>query len=98
MMLDFVAPLSSVDRNQRSRPYVWADIVLEFDVSAEGRPADVRVANRDPQTSALQSPYVRRMRETTFRPRLVDGEPVATTNVRSTHYVRRYVSKDEEEG
>jgi tetratricopeptide (TPR) repeat protein len=98
MMLDFVAPLSSVDRNQRSRPYVWADIVLEFDVSAEGRPADVRVVNRDPQTSALQSPYVRRMRETTFRPRLVDGEPVATTNVRSTHYVRRYVSKDEEEG
>jgi tetratricopeptide (TPR) repeat protein len=97
VMLDFVAPLSSVDRNRRSRPYAWADIVLEFDLSAEGRPADVRVVNRDPQTSALQAPYVRRMRETTFRPRLVDGEPVATTNVRSTHYVRRYVSKDEEE-
>jgi hypothetical protein len=27
---------------------------------------------------------------------LVDGEPVATANVRSTHYVRRYVSRDEE--
>jgi hypothetical protein len=37
------------------------------------------------------------MRETHFRPRLVAGEPVATTNVRSTHYVRRYVDKDEEE-
>ncbi len=37
------------------------------------------------------------MRETHFRPRLIDGEPVATTNVRSTHYVRRYLSKDEEE-
>jgi hypothetical protein len=35
------------------------------------------------------------MRETHFRPRLVAGEPVATTNVRSTHYVRRYVDEEE---
>src|SRR5688572_26947231 len=37
-MIDFVAPLSPVDRNERSRPYTWTDIVLEFDVSAEGVP------------------------------------------------------------
>jgi tetratricopeptide (TPR) repeat protein len=98
MMLDFIAPLSSVDRNERSRPYVWAEIVLEFDVSAEGRPSDVRVVTRDPETVALQGRYTRRLRETTFRPRIVEGKPVATTNVRSTHYVRRYVDKDEEEG
>jgi tetratricopeptide (TPR) repeat protein len=98
MMLDFVPPLSPVDRNERSRPYIWAEIVLEFDVAADGRPSDVRVATRDPQTLALQGRYSRRMRETHFRPRLIDGEPVATTNVRSTHYVRRYMSKDEEEG
>jgi tetratricopeptide (TPR) repeat protein len=97
-MLDFIAPLSSVDRNERSRPYVWAEIVLEFDVTAEGRPNDVRVVTRDPATAAMQTRYTRRIRETTFRPRLVDGKPVATTNVRSTHYVRRYVNKDEEEG
>lgn len=97
-MLDFIAPLSSVDRNERSRPYVWAEIVLEFNVSAEGRPNNVRVVTRDPATTAMQQRYTRRMRETTFRPRLVDGKPVATTNVRSTHYVRRYVNKDEEAG
>ena len=97
MMVDFVPPLSPVDRNERSRPYTWAEIALEFDVSAEGLPSDVRVATRDPQTTALQSRYSRRMRETHFRPRLIDGEPVATTNVRSTHYVRRYIDKDEEE-
>ncbi|HEX7238252.1 MAG TPA: tetratricopeptide repeat protein, partial [Gammaproteobacteria bacterium] len=35
-MIDFVPPLSPVDRNERSKPYTWAEIVLEFDVSAEG--------------------------------------------------------------
>jgi len=96
-MIDFVAPLSPVDRNERSRPYTWAEIVLEFDVLADGLPADVRVVTRDQRLAALQTRYGRRMRETHFRPRLVDGEPVATTGVRSTHYVRRYVNKDEEE-
>ncbi len=97
VMVDFIPPLSPVDRAERSRPYTWAEIVLEFDVSAEGLPMDMRVVTRDPQTTSLQSRYSRRMRETHFRPRLVDGEPVATSNVRSTHYVRRYVDKDEEE-
>jgi tetratricopeptide (TPR) repeat protein len=95
-MLDFVPPLSAVDRNERSRPYTWAEIVLEFDVSAEGLPSDVRVVTRDPQTVTLQSRYSRRMRETHFRPRLVDGLPVATSNARSTHLVRRYIDRDEE--
>jgi tetratricopeptide (TPR) repeat protein len=63
-MIDFVPPLSSVDRNERSRPYVWTEIVLEFDVSADGLPSDVRVVTRDQAT---------------------------------THYVRRYLEKDEEE-
>jgi tetratricopeptide (TPR) repeat protein len=97
MMVDFIPPLSPVDRNERSRPYTWAEIVLEFDVSAEGLPSDVRIVTRDAQTMALQQRYLRRMRETHFRPRLIDGEPVATTNVRSTHYVRRYISKKEED-
>lgn len=97
VMLDFIAPLSPVDRNERSRPYTWAEIVLEFDVSADGLPSDVRVVTRDASTTTLQQRYSRRMRETHFRPRVVDGEPVATTNVRSTHYVRRYVNRDEEE-
>ena len=57
----------------------------------------VRVVTRDSLTTSLQARYSRRMRETHFRPRLVDGQPVTTTKVRSTHYVRRYVNKDEEE-
>lgn len=96
-MLDFVPPLSPVDRAERRRPYTWAEIVLEFDVSREGLPSDVRVVTRDSAIVSLQARYSRRLRETHFRPRLVDGEPVATTSVRSTHYVRRYISKDEEE-
>jgi tetratricopeptide (TPR) repeat protein len=95
-MIDFVPPLSSVDRGERSKPYTWAEIVLEFDVSAQGVASDVRVLTRDPRTAALQTQYTRRVRETHFRPRMVGGEPVATTNVRSTHYVRRYVEKEEE--
>ncbi|HEY3519067.1 MAG TPA: hypothetical protein VGL98_18600, partial [Gammaproteobacteria bacterium] len=96
-MIDFVPPLSPVDRNERSKPYTWAEIVLEFDVSAQGLPSDVRVVTRDQRLASLQARYNRRMRETHFRPRLVAGEPVATSNVRSTHYVRRYVENDEEE-
>jgi tetratricopeptide (TPR) repeat protein len=96
-MIDFVAPLSAVDRNERSKAYTWADVVLEFDVSADGLPSDVRIITRDAKTMTLQTRYQRRMREAHFRPRLVAGEPVATANVRSTHYVRRYVDKDEEE-
>lgn len=96
VMLDFIAPLSPVDRAERRRPYTWAEVVLEFDVSADGLPSGVRVVSRDESTASLQERYSRRLRETHFRPRLVDGEPVATTNVRSTHYVRRYVNKDEE--
>jgi tetratricopeptide (TPR) repeat protein len=96
-MIDFVPPLSSVDRGERSKPYTWGEIVLEFDVTAEGLPSDVRVISRDARLASLQTRYNRRMRETHFRPRLVGGEPVATSNVRSTHYVRRYLDNDEEE-
>jgi tetratricopeptide (TPR) repeat protein len=96
-MIDFVPPLSPVDRNERSRPYTWAEIALEFDVSPAGLPSDVKVVSRDPNLASLHSRYVRRMRETHFRPRLVGGEPVATSEVRWTNYVRRYIDKDEEE-
>jgi tetratricopeptide (TPR) repeat protein len=95
MMLDFVAPLSPVDRAERRRPYVWAEVVLEFDVSAEGLPSSMKVVTSGEAPSGLQMRYNRRMRETHFRPRLVNGQPVATTNVRSTHYVRYYVESDE---
>jgi tetratricopeptide (TPR) repeat protein len=98
-MIDFVPPLSAVDRGVRSRrPYSWGQIVFDFDVSADGRPLNVeKIAEKSQPTSAIESTYTRRLRETHFRPRIVDGEPVATDNVQLTHYFRFYVGKDDAE-
>jgi hypothetical protein len=98
-MIDFVPPLSAVDRGVRSRrPYSWGQIVFDFGVSAEGRPLDVaKVAEKSQPATAIESAYTRRLRETHFRPRIVDGQPVATDNVQLTHYFRYYVGKDDAE-
>jgi tetratricopeptide (TPR) repeat protein len=94
-MIDFIAPLNAVDRGDRSDPYAWAQVVLEFDVSAAGLPSNVKIV--DSATGPLQQRYVRRVRETHFRPRLVDGQAVATTNVRATQLFRYYVDEDDDE-
>jgi tetratricopeptide (TPR) repeat protein len=93
-MIDFIPPLSAVDRGTRSRPYFWGSIELEFDVSAEGRAANVRTVAADPP-GVMDSAYVRRIRETRFRPQLAAGEPVPTAKVRFTHYFRVYAAKED---
>jgi tetratricopeptide (TPR) repeat protein len=98
MALDFVAPLNSVDRNARSRPYSWAELTFKFDLSADGRPFNVETVNREGPASPIESRYNRRLREAHFRPRLVAGEPVATNNVQFTHYFRFYVEERDEDG
>ena len=92
-MIDFIAPLNSVDRGAKSRlPYGWAEIDFKFDVSADGRPQNVHAVRPEgAPPSEFESRYSRRLRETHFRPRLVAGEPVATENVQFTHYFRIYV-------
>ena len=98
-MIDFIAPLSSVDRGEKSKPYAWAEIDFDFDVTADGRPLNVRVVHRDGAApSPLESRYSRRLRETHFRPRIVAGEPVATDNVQLTHYFRFYVDAKKKPG
>jgi hypothetical protein len=99
-MIDFIAPLSSVDRGEKSRlPYGWAEIDFSFDVSADGRPLNVHVVRPEgAQPSQFESRYSRRLRETHFRPRLVAGEPVATDNVQFTHYYRVYVNTKKKSG
>ncbi len=92
-MIDFVAPLSSVDRNTRNRAYTWEQVVLTFDVTADGLPSNVKIVKGGGRDARLQSNYSRRLRETHFRPRLVDGVPVATTKVQSTHFFRSYIDK-----
>ncbi len=96
--IDFVAPLSAVDRAARSRPYRWATVAFRFDLSPEGRPLNVRTVGLDsplPSTSLL-SRYLRRVRETHFRPRIVNGQTVATQAVEFMHYFRFYVDKDDD--
>lgn len=96
VMLDFIAPLSPVDRGTRSRrPYAWGEMVFEFDLSAEGRPANVLAVGAGAQ-EPLTSRYTRRLRETHFRPKLVGGEPVALVGVQFTHYFRYYVNEDDD--
>jgi tetratricopeptide (TPR) repeat protein len=95
VLLDFIAPLDSVDRGERSRrPYSWGQIEAHFDLSADGRPYNVSLAPHEGPPTPIESRFTRRLRETHFRPRLVNGEPVATDNVQFTHLFRYYVSKD----
>ncbi len=89
--LDFVPPLSAVDRSTRSAPYAYRQIVLTFDVSADGRPYNVKAVGDSP-TDPMRARYMRRVRETHFRPRLVDGTPVDTTGVQLKHIFRDYVA------
>jgi tetratricopeptide (TPR) repeat protein len=95
-MIDFIAPLNPVDRNTRSRPYAWMQIQLNFNVSPDGLPSNVIIVGLrdDQEPTPIQSQYNRRLRETHFRPRLVAGNPVLTTNVKSTHYFRYYLDKE----
>lgn len=93
VMIDFVPPLSSVDRGTRSRPYAWGSITVQFNLSADGRAFDVEVLAADPP-GGMESAYSRRIRETRFRPRLDGGHPVPTDGVRFTHYFRHYVVED----
>jgi tetratricopeptide (TPR) repeat protein len=95
-MIDFVAPLNPVDRNTRSRPYAWTQIQFNFNVSPDGLPANVTIVGLgdEQEPTPIQSQYNRRLRETHFRPRLVAGNPVLTTNVKSTHYFRYYLEKE----
>ena len=94
VMLDFIAPLTAVDRATRSDPYAFGTILLEFDVSADGRAANVRAVRAQPP-GIVDGAYMRRVRETHFRPRIVDGVPRETNGVRFTHYFRYYVEEEE---
>lgn len=93
VMIDFIPPLTSVDRGARSRPYAWGSITLEFDLSADGRAHDVRTVAINP-ANAPDSAYVRRIRETHFRPRLEGNQLAPTSGIRFTHYFRHYVAEE----
>ena len=93
-MIDFMPPLTRVDLNRRSLPWAWGSIELAFDLSAEGRAWNVRIVGAEP-SGLVESDYHRRLRETHFRPPLVDGMLVAVDDVRFTHFFRYYVDNDD---
>jgi tetratricopeptide (TPR) repeat protein len=97
--LDFVTPLSAVDRGERSKPYGWISAAVRFDLTAQGRPLNVEAVgvDRPIPSNTLLSRYLRRVRETHFRPRLVDGQAAATRGVEFTHYFRVYVDDKKRE-
>jgi len=93
--LNLVPPLDRVDRNRRSDPWAWGELTMLFDVSADGRPSNVGIETMEPMDESLGNDYIRRIRETYFRPRLLDGVPVGTAATRYTHSFRYYVDVDD---
>lgn len=89
--LNLVPPLSRVDRGTRRDPWAWGELTIEFDVSADGRAGNVRTAAIEPENEDIARDYIRRIRETFFRPRLADGVPVSTADVVYRQSFRYYV-------
>lgn len=95
-LIDFVPPLSPVDRRHSRRPYSWGTIELAFNVSADARVSDVRVVSENPP-GVMEEAYVKRLQQTHVRPRLEAGNPVATDDVRFSHYFRYYVEEEKKD-
>jgi hypothetical protein len=95
-LISFSPPLSAVDRGRRRLPYSWGTIVVEFDVSDEGRVAEITGVGATPP-DIMEDAYVERLEDAYFRPALIDGKPVESSDIRFTHYFRYYVEDEEEE-
>jgi hypothetical protein len=65
-------------------------VEVELSVTAQGLPRDARIVGVDPE-QRLASQALRAAASAIYRPRLVDGEPVATAGVRFSQpfYVQR---------
>ena len=88
-LIDFIPPAGPVDRTRGNKPYEWGSISADFEISAEGHARNVRIVAATPP-GLMDARYKRRLMESHFRPRLVAGEPVATSHVRFTHEFRYY--------
>ncbi len=55
-------------------------VIFEFTVSADGTLADVQIAESEPGND-FDIPGMRAMKKAKYRPRVVDGEPVATSGM-----------------
>ncbi len=91
--ISFIAPLGPVDMRRRQDSYAWGIITLSFTVSAEGRASDVQIMSSEP-AGLMDARYIGRVRETYFRPRLLNGEPTLTSNVQLSHQFRYFFSQN----
>jgi tetratricopeptide (TPR) repeat protein len=91
--INFVPPPGPVDLTSGIRPHAWGEIVAEFEVSADGRARSVEIVAANP-AGIMENLYRRRLRETFFRPRLVDGEPAITARVRFRHAFRYFIPEE----
>lgn len=86
-LIDFIPPSSPVDRTSSISIYSWGTITAEFEISAGGLARGVEIVAATPP-GLVDARYQRRLIESYFRPRLVAGEPVATSLVRFSHRFR----------
>ena len=91
-LINFVPPPSPVDLRGDRGPYAWGFIELLFSVSADGQAAGIVVTETIP-VDYLERRYARQLAEARFRPRLVDGEPVATEAVSYSHGFRYFLQE-----
>ena len=88
--VDFRPPPSPVDWRGNQASHAWGSISARFGVSAEGRAVDIVIVGANPR-GLMDSLYIRRLGEASYRPRLVDGEPADTAAVSYTHQFRYFV-------
>ena len=87
---DFRPPPSQVDLRGNQASHSWGSISVEFGISGEGRATDIAVVEANPR-GLMDSLYIRRLSEASYRPRLIDGEPADTAAVSYTHQFRYFV-------
>ncbi len=88
--IDLRPPPSQVDWDGNRASHGWGSISVEFGISAEGRATDIAVVQTHPR-DLMDSLYIQRLREASYRPRLIDGEPADTAAVSYTHQFRYFV-------
>ena len=90
--IDFIPPASAADWQANPGSYAWGYIEAQFQVSENGKATNIIIPRANPPF-LMNAPYVRRLAEARFRPRLVDGAPVPTTGVSYRHEFRFLVGE-----
>ena len=91
-LINFIPPASPVDRKPGISTYAWGTIAAEFEITAGGLARNVIIIEATPP-NLMENLYQQLLMESYFRPRLIAGEPVATSPVRFRHRFRYFPSE-----